>query len=591
MAAIQAETQWHRGENEMHRLRQVPEQDNPTSYFLTDYAAHQLTQSTLLALGTIDSEGRPWTSLWGGERGFAKAISQELIGIQATIDNCHDPVAEVLFDGKANGEIITAEGKRKMVSGLGIDLEARKRVKLYGRLAVGALLSTEEGVGEAQLAVKIEQTLGLCPKYLNKWRIYPHLPHPKLASNKLNLPQAAIELLGKADIFFISSTDRKSDMDTNNRGGTPGFVRILSNDENSLTLVYPEYSGNRLYQTLGNLMTTPQAGLVFPDFNTGNVLYVTGRTEILAGSEASSLIPHTNLAVKISVKALRFVTDGLGFRGREGEYSPYNPPVRYLATERQGIESIEKGYARLVKKDILTPNVGRFRFKLMDSKKPSQWMPGQYVALNFQKQLDIGYSHMRDDDPTSLNDDYIRTFTVSSRQDALPENEFEMTIRRIGKATGLLFNDNLRMNLEVPLQGFGGEFYIKQAAGETISFVAAGIGITPVLPQAQDLDLERFRLYWTVRAEDVDLVLDTFSRSPGLANSTELFVTGSVRTESNEWEKLEASGAMLQKRRIVKDDLVGNFAVEWYICTGPALRKSLLGWLDGKAVYYEDFNY
>jgi hypothetical protein len=155
------ETQWHRGEDEMHRLRQVPEQDNPASYFLTAYAAHQLTQSTLLALGTIDSEGRPWTSLWGGERGFAKAISQESIGIQATIDNSHDPVADVLFDGKANGEIITAEGKGKMVSGLGIDLGARKKVKLYGRLAVGALLSTKEGVGETQLAVKIEQTLGI----------------------------------------------------------------------------------------------------------------------------------------------------------------------------------------------------------------------------------------------------------------------------------------------------------------------------------------------------------------------------------------------------------------------------------------------
>ena len=76
------ETQWHRGEDERHRLRQVPEQDNPASYFLS--AAHQLTQSTLLALGTIDSEGRPWTSLWGGERGFEMAISQESIGISVS---------------------------------------------------------------------------------------------------------------------------------------------------------------------------------------------------------------------------------------------------------------------------------------------------------------------------------------------------------------------------------------------------------------------------------------------------------------------------------------------------------------------------
>jgi hypothetical protein len=162
MATIRAaETQWHKGEQEMHRLLRVPEGDNPTSYFLAPYAVHLLMQSPLLALGTIDSEGRPWTSVWGGERGFARAISQEIIGIQATIDRSYDPVAEVLFDGNDSGELIKAEGRGKMVSGLGIDLEARRRIKLYGRMAVGALISTEEGIGEAQLAVKIEQSLGM----------------------------------------------------------------------------------------------------------------------------------------------------------------------------------------------------------------------------------------------------------------------------------------------------------------------------------------------------------------------------------------------------------------------------------------------
>jgi hypothetical protein len=156
------ETQWHKGEQEIHRMLHVPDGDNPTSPFLTPYAANLLVRSPLVALGTIDSQGRPWTSLWGGERGFARAISQEIIGIQATIDKSYDPVAEVLFDGSADRELIRPEGKGKMIGGLAIDLEARKRVKLYGRMAVGALISTEEGVGEAQLAVKIEQTLGMC---------------------------------------------------------------------------------------------------------------------------------------------------------------------------------------------------------------------------------------------------------------------------------------------------------------------------------------------------------------------------------------------------------------------------------------------
>ena len=434
---------------------------------------------------------------------------------------------------------------------------------------------------------------GNCPKYLNKKQIYPHVPHPKLASTELKLPRAAAELLKKADLFFISSTDRKSDMDTNHRGGPPGFVRILSNDANSLTLVYPEYSGNRFYQTLGNLMTTPQAGLVFPDFNTGDVLYITGKSEILIGNAASNLIPHTNLAIRISVEALRFVTDGLGFRGREGEYSPYNPPVRYLVTEqRHGLEgTVKETRVKLIKKEDLTPNIGRFRFRFMNQDQSRHWSPGQYAVLSFQEELDIGYSHMRQDDPKSLNDDCTRTFTISSTQDALTDNEFEMTIRRVGKVTDFLFKHNSRMDLEIPLQGFGGAFFLKQTPRETISFIAAGVGITPVLPQAQDLDLTRFRLYWTIRADDIGLVLDTFERNPALATSAELFVTGSIHTDSDEWKKLAVSGAVLQRRRIVKDDLAADSAVQWYLCTGPALRITLLGWLDGKMVLYEDFNY
>ena len=81
--------------------------------------------------------------------------------IQVTIDRSYDPVAEVLFEGKSNGELIKPEGKGKMMSGLSLDLESRIRVMLFGRMAVGALAGTEDGVGEAQLAVGIEQSMGI----------------------------------------------------------------------------------------------------------------------------------------------------------------------------------------------------------------------------------------------------------------------------------------------------------------------------------------------------------------------------------------------------------------------------------------------
>lgn len=162
MAAIyEAEVQWNAGEEEVHRLLKVPDKENPTSPFLSPYASNLLIQSPLVALGTLDAAGRPWTSLWGGEPGFSRAIAQNIVGLRTTVERTYDPVVEMLFEGKSDGEVIQEKGKGKMVGGLAIDLENRRRVKLYGRMIAGALAATDEGIGEVQLVVKIEQSLGI----------------------------------------------------------------------------------------------------------------------------------------------------------------------------------------------------------------------------------------------------------------------------------------------------------------------------------------------------------------------------------------------------------------------------------------------
>lgn len=160
MAFYEADAAWHTGEQEMHKLLRVPAQDNPTQPYLTLQASNTLIRSPLIALGTLDEEGRPWTTVWGGEAGFSRAIAQGIIGVRTTVDREYDPVLKVLLGDKADGEVVQVQGTGKMVSGLTINLETRKRVKLYGRMVAGALAATEEGIGEVQLVVKIEQSLG-----------------------------------------------------------------------------------------------------------------------------------------------------------------------------------------------------------------------------------------------------------------------------------------------------------------------------------------------------------------------------------------------------------------------------------------------
>ncbi|KAJ4393431.1 hypothetical protein N0V93_002641 [Gnomoniopsis smithogilvyi] len=617
MALHLERTAFHSGETAIHALLHIqPHRSNPTQVGLPARFALRVAASPLVALGTLDDEGMPWTSVWGGEVGFATPLEHGVLAVESVADACHDPVASSLFgtsrDGRLNDEAyhITREelegGGGRVMAGLSIDLATRDRVKLGGRLVAGKVdLIGEEGVARVHMAMLVEESLGNCPKYLNKKTIRSHLPSPRLISDMLPISSEALALLDAADLFFLSSTDG-STMDTNHRGGPPGFVRVISNDtQNGTQLIYPEYSGNRLYQTLGNLYVRPLVGICVPDFGTGDVLYLTGDAKILVGSDAARLLPHTKLAVKINVTAARFVRDGLPFRGDVVDFSPYNPPVRRFVGETASgaVEAAEASMtATLVNREIITPSIARFTFTLATTKGGVRmWKPGQHITLDFSEELDVGWSHMRDDDPASLNDDFVRTFTISNEPDlgvgeeVKDGTEVQITVRRNGPATGLLWKCNLRAPLEVPVLGFGGEEEHRVPEvddGREAVFVAAGVGITPALGQAPGLLAtgRKFRVLWSLKAEDLPLAVDVFRKIAGLAEKTTLFVTGKVVGEGN----LEGLGSETVRRRMSQEDVLmrGEEAPrKYYLCTAPELLKLLLMWLDGQDVTYESFEY
>ena len=128
-----------------------------------------LQVSPLLAIGTLDSSHRPWTTIWGGESGFARSLGSSIIGVKTLVDPTYDPVVKALVSGEADGEVASNAGAERLLSGLAIDLNARKRVKLAGKMAAVALDHAESDpalhgkrpkFGELQLVVKVEQSLG-----------------------------------------------------------------------------------------------------------------------------------------------------------------------------------------------------------------------------------------------------------------------------------------------------------------------------------------------------------------------------------------------------------------------------------------------
>ncbi|KAI1211339.1 uncharacterized protein F4807DRAFT_450997 [Annulohypoxylon truncatum] len=600
--------QWHPGERAMHQLLHVSQRGNPTHHGLPPHLGYRVAESPLVAFGALDRHGRPWATVWGGEKGFCRPIAEGVLGVGASADVRFDPVLRALFEVPVREEdsedamdedekdvvddfVVQPEGGAVM-AGLSIDLETRDRVKLAGRMVAGSVTRRSPGIADLQMVFRVEESLGNCPKYLNKKVIVPHTPKPRLASegSGIPLPRDAIDIIQKADLFFIASKHGSDSMDANHRGGSPGFVRVLRNEKEGsggggLSIVYPEYSGNRLYQTLGNLRRDPYAGLVFPDFDTGDVVYVTGRTTILVGEKAADVMPRAKLVVRIDVTEARFVREGLPFRGVLGERSPYNPAVRKLAAEQRDVGTGDLsdagvGIATLVSGRVITPSISRYIFRLTPHKDKGRlraWQPGHHVTFDFADELDKGYSHMRDDDPQSLNDDFVRTFTVSKpldpadvdgvfvREGARPE--VEITVRRHGPATKFLESWDGRRRVDIPILGFGG------AEGFRMGL----------------------RVLWSLKADDLPLAVDVLERIDGLGEVTKLFVTGGMNDrERGLVNTVQGLGAAVLERRIGSADVLAEGekgSRKFYCCTGPEMMRLLLGWTEGEEVLYESFEY
>jgi predicted pyridoxine 5'-phosphate oxidase superfamily flavin-nucleotide-binding protein len=66
----------------------------------------------------------------------------------------------------------------------------------------------------------------------------------------------------RMDMFFLATADADGHPQCSYKGGDPGFVRVL--DERALA--FPNYDGNGMYLSMGNLLVNPQVGMLFVDF-------------------------------------------------------------------------------------------------------------------------------------------------------------------------------------------------------------------------------------------------------------------------------------------------------------------------------------
>jgi uncharacterized protein len=215
-----------------------------------------LEQQALLGLASVDAEGNVWASVLEGEPGFARAPDAERVVIDLT---------SVARDGQdplwANAQVGSDVGI------LAIHPATRARYRVNGTVSARS---------EGSLELRVREAFGNCPKYITRrlYRTTGTMASGGDAAFGATLGAEQLELIERADTFFIASRHPARGVDVSHRGGPAGFVRPLD----ARTLRIPDYPGNSLFNTLGNLAVHPRAGLVFPDFGGGRVLQLTGRT-------------------------------------------------------------------------------------------------------------------------------------------------------------------------------------------------------------------------------------------------------------------------------------------------------------------------
>ncbi|MFF3110572.1 pyridoxamine 5'-phosphate oxidase family protein [Kitasatospora sp. NPDC057904] len=263
-------------------------------------AARFLTERRTLVVGAADPDGRVWATQLAGAPGFLQAGDERTMTVAARPAG-DDPLAAALAGPARVGTIA-------------LDPAGRRRMRLNGR----SVPDRRDG-----LVITADQVVSNCPKYIQRRTPLdrPSAGAPRAVSAGPALSTAQRLTAATTDTFFVATVGPDGSVDASHRGGFPGFLRAAAPDR----LVWPEYQGNSMFMTLGNLELDPRAGLLLPDWETGGALLVTGeaRTDWSPGARAG--VPGAQRMVELAVTGVVELADATPLAWTDPEYSPANP--------------------------------------------------------------------------------------------------------------------------------------------------------------------------------------------------------------------------------------------------------------------------
>ncbi len=260
-----------------------------------------LADRTFAVITARDADGRLWSSPLTGPAGFLEAVAPTTLAIHARLAD-GDPLLG-LPAGQQAGLVV-------------VEFATRRRVRVNGTLSAA---------GRDTLAIEVEQAYGNCPQYIHQ-RVLARddagLADPGDVRRDTVLSPGDTALIRAADTLFLGTTNPERGSDTSHRGGAPGFVRVDGG-----RLWWPDYPGNNLFNSFGNLAVDPEAALLFFDFDTGQTLQLSGTAEV--DWDAAGRPGDDGQTGRRAVFTLQRLVAGHLLRSRQVADSPYprNPAL------------------------------------------------------------------------------------------------------------------------------------------------------------------------------------------------------------------------------------------------------------------------
>ncbi|WP_368184944.1 pyridoxamine 5'-phosphate oxidase family protein [Aestuariibius sp. HNIBRBA575] len=432
--------------------------------FMPDQHRAFFEQLPFVVMGSVDDHGWPWASILTGGKGFIDSPTNKRLSITAQ-PLPDDPLAASLTAGAPVGL-------------LGIELATRRRNRMNAQI-------TSQTADNVQLDVV--QSFGNCPQYIQTRALRfvraPAAQIERQATDKFReLDAAARDFIANSNTFFVSSyvqPDRNpvaEGVDVSHRGGRSGFVKV---DGNTLTI--PDYSGNNFFNTIGNFLVNPKAGLMFPDFETGDVLMLTGRVEMLWDDHPEVQAFHG------AERGWRFhldhglrIYDALPFRAQFGDYSPNALMADNwdMSQARQQAEQHRNTWRPLRVAAIKDESdvIRSFTLEPVDDTPLLPFEPGQFLTMR----ADLG-----------AGKPVTRTYSMSSAPGDL---RYRISVKR--EPNGAMSNylhDAVRVGDVIETKAPKGAFYMDALDQRPVVLIAGGVGITPMMSMTRHVLNEGIR--------------------------------------------------------------------------------------------------